>query len=76
MTVKKYISSMASVLEVGDFYGGGDDEVIQSMEAQDTNLRINTNMSYYDLTLKAGDYIAYEDGSSKIFKSKFDIQDE
>lgn len=74
--IKKYMSQGGSVLEVGDFYGGGEDEVIQSMEQEDTNLKISTSVGFWDLTLKPGDFLVKEDGSSFLIKSKYDKQDE
>lgn len=76
INIKKYMSQGGVVLEVGDFYGGGNDEVITSMEEEGTNLKIYTTVGYSDLTLKPGDYIVAVDGSAKLVKSKFDKQDE
>ena len=64
------------VLEVNDFYGGSEDEVITRMEEEGTNLRIITSAGFYNLTLKPGDYLVQTDGSSKLVKSKFDKRDE
>lgn len=72
MEIKKYISHGGTILEIGDFYGGGLDESITSMEHKDNNLSINTALGFYDLTLSAGDVLIQTDGSSKLVKSKFD----
>jgi hypothetical protein len=76
MNVKKYISVYGVTLEIGDFYGGGEDEAITSMEQDNQHLKVNTGMGFYDLALKPGDYLSYVDGSSILIKSKFDKQDE
>ena len=73
--IKKFITDGVT-LEVGDFYGGGEDEVIQSMEDKGSTLQINTSHGFYDLSLKPGDYISDDSGSAKIVKSKYDKQDE
>jgi len=79
--IRKYISHMGVTIEVGDFYGGGVDlegqsEVVTSLEESSvndiTNLVVHTNMSFHEVTLKAGDYLGMEDGSGKIVKSKHD----
>jgi hypothetical protein len=72
LQIKKFISAAGVILEVGDFYGSSDDESISSMEEEGTNLRIYTTGSYYDLTLKPGDFLVDTTGSSKLVKSKFD----
>lgn len=74
--IKKYMSQGGVVLEVGDFYGGMEEDAIVSMVEENTKLTINTNRSFYELTLKPGDYLVTSDGSSKLVKSKFDKQDE
>lgn len=74
--IKKYISVGGVVFEAGDFYGGGNDEVISSMEEEGTKLTIHTSVGYYELTLKPGDYLVATDGSARLVKSKFDKQDE
>lgn len=72
LQIKKFISQGGVTLEIGDFYGGGLDEAITSMEETNNKLTINTALGFYDLTLKAGDYLLQVDGSSKLVKSKFD----
>lgn len=74
--IKKYITHSGITIEIGDFYGGGMDEVVSSFEEISldvpTHIRINTNLSYYELPLSPGDYISYQDGSGKIIKNKHD----
>lgn len=75
--ITKYISHTGVTIEVGDFYGGATDsegqgEVVTSLEEELNTLKINTNLSVHELSLKAGDLIKMEDGSSKIVKSKHD----
>ncbi len=77
MMIKKYISHSGITIEVGDFYGGGQDhegigEVVTSLEESDSNLRIYTSLSSYDISLKAGDYLGLSDGSGKLVKAKND----
>ncbi len=76
LDIKKYMSQGGVTLEVNDFYGSSEDEVIKFMTETGTNLRIDTTHSYYELTLKPGDFLVQTDGSSKLVKSKFDKQDE
>jgi len=73
----KYISQSGTRIEVGDFYGGGLDEVVTSLEELDnkTHLRVNTTLSYYDIFLNIGDYLVLGDGSGKIIKNKHDNDD-
>lgn len=75
--IKKYISHSGVTIEVGDFYGGGLDEVISSLEELPdkdvpTHFRINTNLNNYEFTLKPGDFIGYTDGNGKVIKNKHD----
>lgn len=70
--IKKFVSNGGVILEIGDFYGGGQDEVIQTMEEEGTSLTVNTSCNFYTLTMKPGDYVLSEDGSAKIVKSKYD----
>lgn len=70
--IRKYISNSGVTLEVGDFYGYGPDEIISSLEENGYKLRINTNLGFYDLTLRSGDYLSEGDGAGKIIKHKHD----
>lgn len=76
IAIKKYMSKGGTTLEIGDFYGGAPDEVITSMEENGRDLKVFTTNGYYDLALQAGDYLVETSGSSKLVKSKFDLQDE
>lgn len=73
--VTKFISQSLT-LEVGDFYGAGQDEVVKSMEDKDHEIEIVTSHDSYEFRLQPGDYMAFSDGSSRIMKSKYDNQDE
>ncbi len=70
--IRKYTSNSGVTLEVGDFYGSGPDEVITSLEENDYQLRINTNLNFYDLTLKPGDYLSEGDGAGRVIKNRHD----
>lgn len=74
--IKKFISAGGTTLEIGDLYGGGDEEVITTMEETGKILKIFTNQSYYDLHLQAGDWLKLTDDSTKLVKSKYDKFDE
>lgn len=73
--IKKYISQAGVILEIGDFYGGGEDEVITSIEEEGTSLLIKTSCNEYPFTLKPGDYLLTTEGSGRVVKSKFDIDE-
>lgn len=70
--IKKYISHSGVTIEVGDFYGGGIDESVISLEERDKQLYILTNLDQYPIDLKAGDYLGLQDGSGRIVKSPHD----
>lgn len=72
---KKYISHSGVTIEIGDFYGGGLDEVVSSLEDDNTNLRIITNQDIYLIQMQAGDFLSFADGSSKIVKHNHDNND-
>lgn len=73
--IKKYIAQGGTTLELMDFYGGGQDEVINKMSEDGTKITILTTCNHYEFALKPGDFISYLDGSSKIVKSKYDKDD-
>lgn len=72
--IKKIITNSGDFYQIGDFCGSGDDEVIQSFDRDGYNVKIWTNLSFYDLTLVAGNVITFEDGTSELIKSKYDVE--
>lgn len=70
--MKKYISYSGVTIEVGDFYGSGVDENVISLEEKEHQLYVTTNLDLYQIELRAGDYLGFQDGSAKIIKSKHD----
>lgn len=72
MYIKKYVTAGGVTIEVGDFYGGGPDEVVTFMEEQNRALTVTTSSGQYTLTITAGDYMVDTEGSGHIVKSKFD----
>lgn len=74
--LSKYISQHGTVIEIGYFYGSGEEEVVSSLEEEGSKLTIRTTQSFYELTIKPGDYLLTTDGTARIVKSKHDIIDE
>ncbi len=70
--IKKYISQSGVIIEVGDFYGSGTDEVVSSLEENNNQVLVYTTFGFYPIDLKPGDYIGMQDGSGKVVKSKHD----
>ncbi len=75
--IKKYISHSGVTIETGDFYGGAVDsegmgEVVSSLEELGNQLQVNTNLGFYQIDLKPGDYLGMHDGSGKVVKNKHD----
>lgn len=70
--IKKYISASGITIEIGDFYGGGTDEVVSSLEEKEHSVTINTNLGFYTLPLSPGDYLGFQDGSGRIITKKTD----
>jgi hypothetical protein len=71
--VKKYISQSGVTIEIGDFYGGGPDEHVVSLEEKEKQLYISTNLDIHIIDLRAGDYLGMQDGSGKLVKPKESI---
>lgn len=72
MMIKKFISQSGVTIESGDFYGGGTDEVVSSLEENGSYLNIITNLDIYRVSLSPGDYLGMADGSGKTIKNKHD----
>lgn len=74
--IKKYITRSGVTIEVGDFYGGGQDEVVTSFEVEENecplDILIKTTVDSYKIPLGIGDYLGMDDGSGKIVKGKND----
>lgn len=68
--IKQYFSKSGIQIEVGYFYGPGQDEVITSVERDGFKLTVGTSHSKYDIKLSPGDSLVFEDGSYETIKEK------
>lgn len=72
MYIKKYVTAGGVTMEIGDFYGGGPDEVVTQLVEADRLLTITTSSGQYTMAITTGDYMVDTTGSGHIVKSKFD----
>lgn len=68
--IRKYTSHSGITIEIGDFYGGGIDESVLSLEDDNIHLRIKTTQDVYLIPLQVGDFLGLPSGSGKIIKNQ------